>query len=332
MPPKKQGKKDRRGSSTAATSSVAKAETFSEVTKGLVRNTATVIEPVGDIQIIITKNEETEIEFELIGANAPIANTLRRVMMESVPTVAIEDVTINSNTGVLQSENLAHRLGLIPLAVDPNMMEGGPKDKQEKLQFLLDIKATKPNQPVYSGDLQWIALEGQEEKFGSNPPRPVDPQILITKISPPDNIQAVCTAIKGCGSTHAKFSPVSPAYYRMHPEISFVDAYGAPTRFEGAEAETLASRCPGKVFDIEDGIAKVARPRNCTMCRECIREEDWAPRVRLGVRKTHFIFSVETTGVLSPETVVKTALRIFKEKLELLKRQVKEKAKEKEEN
>ena len=67
--------------------------------------------------------------------------------------------------------------------------------------------------------------------------------------------------------------------------------------------------CPLQVFDIEDirGVphATVARPRDCTMCRECIRREGWNERVELRRVADHFIFTVESTGCMTPVDLVK---------------------------
>ena len=67
--------------------------------------------------------------------------------------------------------------------------------------------------------------------------------------------------------------------------------------------------CPMQVFDIEDvrGVptAKVSRPRDCTMCRECIRNEGWSERVELKRKADHFIFTVESTGCLTPDVIVR---------------------------
>jgi DNA-directed RNA polymerase I and III subunit RPAC1 len=72
------------------------------------------------------------------------------------------------------------------------------------------------------------------------------------------------------------------------------------------------------VFDIEDigGVptATVARPRDCTMCRECIRTDNWAEKIQLKRKADHFLFSVETVGALPPETIVREAISILKEK------------------
>ncbi len=56
-----------------------------------------------------------------------------------------------------------------------------------------------------------------------------------------------CRCIKGEGKDHAKWSPVSTAFYRLLPEISLLE------KIKGAEAKALKQKCPMKVYDIEDG-------------------------------------------------------------------------------
>lgn len=51
------------------------------------------------------------------------------------------------------------------------------------------------------------------------------------------------------GKTHAKWSPVSTAWYRMLPEVVLLQ------EVKDAKAEELVKKCPVNVFDIED-IAK----------------------------------------------------------------------------
>jgi DNA-directed RNA polymerase I and III subunit RPAC1 len=40
-----------------------------------------------------------------------------------VPTMAIEKVLIKANSSPVQDEVLAHRLGLLPICVDPRLFE-----------------------------------------------------------------------------------------------------------------------------------------------------------------------------------------------------------------
>ena len=64
-----------------------------------------------------------ELVFEMVGVEASIANALRRILLAEVPTVAIETVYFTRNTGIVQDEVLAHRLGLVPLNIDPREVE-----------------------------------------------------------------------------------------------------------------------------------------------------------------------------------------------------------------
>lgn len=74
-------------------------------------------------KIVIVRNENYELEFDIIGIHPAIANTFRRLMLSDVPSMAIEKVYIQNNTSIIQDEVLAHRLGLIPLKADPRLFE-----------------------------------------------------------------------------------------------------------------------------------------------------------------------------------------------------------------
>lgn len=65
---------------------------------------------------------ERELVFDMVGISPAIANTFRRILIAEVPTIAIERVDMYNNTSIIQDEVLAHRLGLIPLNIDPRVM------------------------------------------------------------------------------------------------------------------------------------------------------------------------------------------------------------------
>lgn len=213
---------------------------------------------------IIEMNDEF-IQFDIIGIDTSLANAFRRILLSEVPTMAIEKVRVFQNTSIIQDEVLAHRLGLVPLKADPRLFEyveeaDGVPNENNTLVFTLDIACTRnakapesaPNEEkfvnstVLSNQLTWIPQGKQAERFKSNPISTVHDKIVLAKLRPGQSLEVECHAVKGVGKTHAKWSPVATASYRLMPEINFLQAV------KGEDAETLKKKCPMDVFDIED--------------------------------------------------------------------------------
>jgi DNA-directed RNA polymerase I and III subunit RPAC1 len=74
------------------------------------------------LQTTITRLSPDRVEFDLVGLDASIANALRRILMAEVATVAIESVYVWNNTSIVVDEVLSHRLGLVPLKIDPERL------------------------------------------------------------------------------------------------------------------------------------------------------------------------------------------------------------------
>mmetsp|Transcript_5063 Transcript_5063/g.7558 ORF Transcript_5063/g.7558 Transcript_5063/m.7558 type:complete len:270 (+) Transcript_5063:410-1219(+) len=262
--------------------------------------------------------------FDLVGIDTPIANAIRRILLSEVPAMAFEQIYIRNNTSVLVDEVLSHRIGLLPIQADPRFFHfrgSEPQTDANTIEFELCVSCPKgqKEKKIYSGDLVWHPLGSQEEDFESTPIKMVHDDILLAILGPGQEIHLTARAEKGVGEDHVKFSPVCTAFYRILPEISLnVD-------IEDELAEELVEKCPMRVFDIEDlGKTKkkavVSRPRNCTVCRECIREPEWQPRIDISRNKQHFIFTIESTGALAPELIFHMALKVFLEKLEVIKK------------
>ncbi|CAM9629047.1 unnamed protein product, partial [Heterosigma akashiwo] len=66
-------------------------------------------------KVEILEMRDDFIKFILSETDTSSANALRRILQAEIPTLAIDLVTIESNSSVLQDEFLAHRLGLVPL-------------------------------------------------------------------------------------------------------------------------------------------------------------------------------------------------------------------------
>ncbi|CAM9341335.1 unnamed protein product [Discosporangium mesarthrocarpum] len=291
-----------------------------------------------DISIVDTGGDENELVFDLVGVDVSVANALRRILLSEVPTLAIEHVYMFMNSSIIHDEVFAHRLGLVPIKADPRAFEfigGAEGDDPTEFNtavFKIDVKnpahqaepaelprgtayAAGPRQTlnVFSGALEWIPQGGQLERFPEGM-APVHEDILLAKLRPDQEIIAEMHCRKGNGKDHAKFSPVATASYRLLPRVTLKEDL-----LDG-EADALVAKCPMGVFDIEDLAsgqrqAKVSRPRDCTMCRECIREEGWGERVALERVADHFIFSIESE-------LLKDAISVLRSKCEVLIQEV----------
>ncbi|KZV36216.1 hypothetical protein F511_14234 [Dorcoceras hygrometricum] len=298
-------------------------------------------------RVEVIRLTEDDLEVDMIGIDASLANAFRRILIAELPTMAIEKVLVANNTSVIQDEVLAHRLGLIPLKVDPRLFdyisENDEPNEKNTIVFKLHVRCERGSAriKVKSDELKWLpkgsefVLNSEKStadstsktktytsfscsqdslpEFSNNPIAPKHDDIIIAKLGPGQEIELEAHAVKGMGKVHAKWSPVATTWYRMLPEVVLLQD------IEDEKAEELVKKCPVKVFDIEDigkgrKKATVARPRSCTLCRECIRGDDWDKYVSLRRVKDHFIFTIESTGALPPEELFVEAVKILEDK------------------
>ncbi|XP_048585694.1 DNA-directed RNA polymerases I and III subunit RPAC1 [Nematostella vectensis] len=280
-------------------------------------------------KINITRLTPSDMEFDMIGIDASVANAFRRILLAEVPTMAIEKVFLYNNTSIIQDEVLAHRLGLIPIHADPrlfNYKKQGDEEAQDDTTLVFELKvkciknknapkdATDPdelyiNSKVTTDHLKWIPTPQQAQKFGPQDIRPVHNDILIAKLRPGQELDIKMHAVKGVGKDHAKFSPVATASYRLLPEITLLK----PCEDELAD-KLAACFSPGVIkVNTVNGVkqATVINPRLDTCSREVLRHDDLKDRVELSRVRDHFIFSVESIGALRPEVLVCEAIKVL---------------------
>lgn len=276
--------------------------------------------------------------FDLIGIDTSLANAFRRIMIAEVPSVAIEKVYISMNTSVIQDEVLASRLGLVPLQMSPDWLDWvdpslDPHDSESyndhnTVVFKLDVKcernpdapadATDPNvlyknSNVYAKDLKFVP-EGNQVEFMNPPPTVCNPDILLCKLRPGQEISLVCFAVLGIGSDHAKFSPVATASYRLMPNIEITSP------IEPQDVEKFVKCFPPGVIEVDsDNRPYVADARRDTVSREVLRHPEFADKVKLGRVRDHFIFNVQSTGAMEPDEIfVKSVSHLRNKAKELL--------------
>ncbi|KAF2707603.1 DNA-directed RNA polymeras-like proteines I and III subunit RPAC1 [Pleomassaria siparia CBS 279.74] len=306
-----------------------------------------------------------DLSFSLIGIDTSVANAFRRILISEIPTVAIEDVFIYQNTSIIQDEVLAHRLGLIPLRGNPNAINwmkwykkpteddegsGTPSD-YNTIMLQLNIKCewqdgglqraaageTNPDllftgHNVLAKDMVWTPIGKQGEMFGDNILEAQNPDIVIAKMRPGQEIKLMMHAVKGIGQDHAKFSPVATASYRLLPTIDIIKP------IIGADAKKFARCFPKGVIALKPITAKdvekdaelegkegelkavVDDPMKDTVSRECLRHAEFKDKVKLGRVRDHFIFNIESTGQFESDHLFLESVKLLKVKCQRIKR------------
>lgn len=304
-------------------------------------------------KIKVTEAGDMLCKFTLSDTDVSVANTLRRIILAEVPTMAVELVNVEVNDTVLYDEFLAHRLGLLPLSsvgvgdIPKDTEEDGYKYAYEcncydgcpycTVEYVLNVEnnsdVTRSVTHFDLIDTGKYVREGQKPEEKVVPlPRP-DPTlseeenrrrngVLIVKLKKHQKMRMVLQAKKGLGKYHAKYNPTSTAVFRYEPIIQLdnkiLDAYPMAKKVE------LVQSCPAKVFDLdmEDNVT-VKNPDACHFCEECV---EWArfvekkpDLVKVTHDKNQFHFIVEAVGQRTAIDIAAAAMRVMKWKLQLIK-------------
>ena len=112
-----------------------------------------------EIRVLSNDKENGKLSFIVKDAIPAFANTLRRIMIDEVPTMAIEDVEFIKNNSILYDEIIAHRLGLIPLTTDLKSYNLPEKCKCNgegcaRCQVKITLKASKGSGMIYASELK----------------------------------------------------------------------------------------------------------------------------------------------------------------------------------
>lgn len=183
---------------------------------------------------------------------------------------------------------------------------------------------------VYSRDLKWVPQGSQEETmFPDGGVRPVHEDILLAKLRPGQTVELEAHASRGQGKEHAKFSPVATACYRLMPQIELV----RPVYDEHAEEldvyepgvfRIVTDLTPEELSQGHTKKAVVHNPYACTMSRNYMRNPQLKDSVKITRLPNHFIFSIESVGMMPASVVLAESLRVLKAKCQNLMRMVDE--------
>ena len=203
-----------------------------------------------DVEFV--EREDREARFLVRGVTPAFANGIRRAMIADVPTMAIDTVRFVENSSVMFDEQLALRLGLVPLTTPPE----GEFDDDDVVTLSIDVEGPGT---AYSGDL--VSSDDLVQ--------PADENVPIIDLKDGQRLEAEADATIDRGKNHAKHQGGVAVGYR---HLQRVEVVGDLPEFEEPETQIvrgviqdgdelvptsefdhdLSKRYPGKELEVED--------------------------------------------------------------------------------
>ena len=244
-----------------------------------------------------------KMSFLLKGSDEVFANTIRRMIIEEVPTLAVEEVEIKDNSSSLYDEMLALRLGLTPIKTDVKSYrlpknEDEINEKSASCTLQIKLKSSKKGY-VYAGD-----AESADPKCTF-----VQEKMPIVKLLSKQKVDVVMTAVMGQGKVHTKWTP-GFVFYKKEPVVKVGKV---------KDAEKLGKLCTDGVFKIKDNKVELVQDKVYDSGLLDVYAEDEGITVEY---TDNFIFNVESWGQLSCKEMLSKGAEMLAEKAEELEKQI----------
>jgi len=203
-------------------------------------------------EVEFVERGDREARFLVRGATPAFANGIRRAIVADVPTLSIDTVRFVENSSVMFDEQLALRLGLVPLSTPLGEFEEG-----DTVTLSLDVSGPAT---AYSGD-----LVSSDEMV-----QPADENVPIIELKDDQRLELEADAVLSTGKDHAKHQGGVAVGYRHLQRVEVVgdrDEYGDDEEtniLRGVIEEDdelipteefdhdLTERYPGKEIEVHD--------------------------------------------------------------------------------
>ncbi|KAG4435361.1 hypothetical protein IFR05_009147 [Cadophora sp. M221] len=246
----------------------------------------------------ITEVGTDHVDFELENVDLAFANSLRRVIMAEVPTMAIDLVEIEANTSVLADEFLAHRLGLIPL-VSKNIEDVNYTRDCECEQYCelcsvtLNLQARCTGTDIMKVYARDLVVDSRRANQWVGNPVITDPEgqgTVICKLRQNQELRIKCIAKKGIAKEHAKWAPTSAVAFEYDPnnKLRHTDLW--------YEADAASEWPKSKYADWEE-------------------PEQEGEVFNYDAVPSKFYFEVESVGNLDPDAIIQQGIKVMQTKL-----------------
>ena len=164
------------------------------------------------IDVILFDN--TKLEFTIKDVDISIMNSLRRICLAEVPTIAFDKFVIKRNDSVLHNEFLEHRLELIPIVSNNidniyDIRDEKVCDNSEQLEEKCEIRYKLKEK--CKGEILNVYSTDIKKEVRDTDILPIDNKILIVKLTKGQELDCELIARKGIAKEHSKWQAVSIA-------------------------------------------------------------------------------------------------------------------------
>ena len=268
--------------------------------------------------ILTEKTNPFELKFDLLNSKTSLANAIRRICINEVPTVGFDtidyqnsSIRVIENTTSLNNEFILHRIGIIPINIkDPTSFD------TSNYLFKLNVSNdTNSIINVTTKDFKVLNLStNQEEDTLSFFPPDVDSNdnILIVKLKPNPNgegekINIEGNAAIGNGLINSRYTPTCVSIYINKLNASkFNDALELAIQNHNETKEVVLAGPDLDKFSKRYRIAEEERYFET--------DENDEPNA--------FSFIIESIGMISSHKILYSAIDILIDKLEMVKREL----------
>lgn len=252
----------------------------------------------GDFEVQFIDRDERSARFVVRDVTPAFANGIRRAIIADVPTLSIDSVRIVENSSVMFDEQIALRLGLVPLTMPVGEFEEG-----DSVTLAIDVEGPAT---AYSGDL--VSSDALVQ--------PADTNIPIVELKYPETadspqrLELEADAVMGRGREHAKNQGGVAVGYR---HLQTIEVIGDREAFDDEPVEPNTLR--GVIEEREAGHAVAVdgvEPSNGQLVPTETFDNDLTQRYpgkELEVRDVPnaFVFHVESDGSMSVDELVLAA-------------------------
>ena len=154
------------------------------------------------------------------------ANGIRRAMIADVPTFSVDELRVVENSSVMFDEQIALRLGLVPLTTPLDGFEVG-----DTVTLSLDVQG-----PEREGTMETVTAYSGDIVSSDDLVQPADENIPIIDLKPGQRLELEADAVLDRGREHAKHQGGVAVGYR---HLQTVEVVGDKGEFEDDEPQIL---------------------------------------------------------------------------------------------